>query len=131
MQAPSGALPATLKEDERHIDISFPSILEQDVAKSVGAIVSAVTLDGSTDAGVLDKRNLRRLLLTALGEDDVDELLDQLDELDQEIADEMAARAAVMPPAPEPQPGPPIQESFVEAVRELREALRSIRDDAA
>ena len=129
MQAPSGALPATLKEDERHIDISFPSILEQDVAESIGAIVSAVTLDGSIDAGVLDKRNLRRLLLTALGEDDVDELLDQLDELDQEIADEMAARAAVMPPAPEPQGGPPAAESMVEAVRELREALRSIRDD--
>ena len=138
MRAPSGPLPSSLGEEERHIDIAWPPLLESDVKESVDAIVSAVTLSGKTDANVVDKRTLRRLLLSALGEDDIDELLDALDELDLELADELAAERererlnpAPVPPQPGQQPtDPPVAESFTAAVRELREALRNIKGTA-
>lgn len=136
-RAPSGPLPAGLKEDQRHIDISFPAILEDDIAERVKAIVSVATLDGKTDAKLLDVKTQRRLLLTALGEDDIDELLEQLEDMDAELADELAANKAAMPPAmrqpppqdgQQPQDGPPVQESFTEAVRELLGTVRALRE---
>lgn len=97
-----------------------------------------VQLDGKTDAKVLDVKTLRRLLLTALGEDDVDELLDALEEMDQEIADELAAEherqrqnpPPPVPPEPGQQPpdGQPAQEGFTEAVRELLTTVRALRE---
>lgn len=63
---------------DRHIDVMFPSILEKDVLARVEAIIKAATLDGKTPAGNIDLKTVTRMLLVALGEDDVDELLEQL-----------------------------------------------------
>ena len=109
--------------DPRHVDIEFPPILEHDVSASVTAIVDAATLKGSPLAGTFDARTVARMLLRALGEDDIEELLEQL-----------------FPDGEQPAPPPPGQgqdgdeqqgeerEGFVEAVRALREAIREMRN---
>jgi hypothetical protein len=60
------------------INVDFPAILEHDVGESVQAIVTAATLGGKPLAGVLDIKLVARLLLSALGQDDIDDLLDEL-----------------------------------------------------
>jgi hypothetical protein len=52
--------------------VSFPPILEHDVAAMTTAITQASAL------GVLDDRTLAKLMLQALGENNVDEVLEQL-----------------------------------------------------
>jgi hypothetical protein len=63
---------------ERDINIDFPSILEKDVKAKVDAIVASTTLSGQAMAGTLDLPTVTRMLLVALGEDDVDEMMEQL-----------------------------------------------------
>lgn len=62
-----------------HLDIDWPEILERDTAALVGAIVKAATLDGKPPAELFDMHTVARMLLRALGEDDIDELLKQMD----------------------------------------------------
>lgn len=61
-----------------HIDIDFPPIVSGDLLARVQAVVSAATLDGKSPAGTLDLITVARMMLIALGEDDVDEILDAL-----------------------------------------------------
>jgi len=100
--------PETGQEQDTAVDVDFPSILEHDVATRVQAIVQAGTLSGQAQAGVIAQPTLSRLLLTALGEDDVDALLDKLYPEDGTAA-----------PTAQPQ----AEALMVEAVRELHEAL--------
>lgn len=65
---------------DSHLNVDWPPILERDVAELVGAIVKAVTLDGKAPAAMLTLETITRILLKALGEDDIDELLEQVDE---------------------------------------------------
>jgi hypothetical protein len=110
MATPSGPLPMALTNDERRLDVDFPSILEQDLDKVITAIVSAATLNGSALAGTMDLPTVSRMLLTALGQDDIDEIMDALFPEDWEATP----------------PGEGAQESFLEAVRTLREAVASL-----
>lgn len=126
---------------DRHIDVSFPDLLEEDVTARVSAIVAAVTLDGKATAGTIDDRTTSRLLLTALGVDQVDELLDQIApeggeslmgqmarakaEQAQVMADRQAQAAQQSPQQP-PDQQPAAEAMMVRAVEELREALASI-----
>ena len=57
-----------------HLDIDFPPILERDVQAMVQAIVTAATLNGQTIA-IFDEPTVARLLLTAMAQDDVDEIM--------------------------------------------------------
>jgi len=69
------------------IDVEYGSILE-DVETRIKAIVSAVTLDGKSPAGTIpDMKLVTRLLLTALGLDDIDAILDDLFPEETEPAD--------------------------------------------
>lgn len=66
------------EEIDRHIDVDFPAILQQDTKELVDAIVAATTLGGNLPNGAFpDKKFVARLFLTVLGQDDVDETLDQ------------------------------------------------------
>ena len=113
MAAPSGPLPVMLDEKARHLDVDFPPVLERDIDRTIGAIVTSATLDGKALAGTMDLPTVSRMLLTALGEDDVDEIL-----------------AALFPEGWEDrQAGTEAQESFVEAVRTLREAVADLARD--
>ncbi len=60
---------------ETHFDVEWPAILERDVLARVGAIVKAITLDGKQRSELFDDETVMRMLLVALGEDDIDELI--------------------------------------------------------
>jgi hypothetical protein len=74
----------TLEEDEtgeptdRTLDVSFPNVLQQDILPHVQAIVAAVTLSGQANAGLIDDRTAAKLLMSALGADNIDEMLQEL-----------------------------------------------------
>ena len=85
------------EETPRAIDVDFPPILEHDKLADIQAIVEAATLGGKTMAGTIDEKTVSRLLLLALGEDDIDDLLELLfpDE------EEGAADTEDVPPTPQ------------------------------
>lgn len=60
------------------IDIDFPSIVERNTEAYVRAIVTAATLDGKQPTLLNNERILLKLLLNALGEDNVDAIIDQV-----------------------------------------------------
>jgi hypothetical protein len=103
-----GVDPETGKERSTAITVQWPPILEHDVAASIESIVKAATLGGSASAGTIpDERYLTRLLLSALGEQDVDALVA---EMFPEDAGQQESRA--------------VAAQMTEAVRDLRDALR-------
>jgi hypothetical protein len=132
-RAPAGPLPAATGQDpealhvvlgedpdtgepiDRYVSIEFPPILEHDVEATVGAIVSAATLGGNPPAGTIDPKLLSKLLLTALGQDDVDELLGQM------YPDEDGEQETAPAPTDE-QPA----EVLAASVRRLAEAVRAL-----
>lgn len=63
---------------DSQIDVAFPPLIEADVKEAVGAIVDAATLKGALDADTIPRQDLVRMLLTALGVDDVDEVIARL-----------------------------------------------------
>jgi hypothetical protein len=95
------------------IRVEFPPILEHDVAASVNAIVAAATLTGMELAGTIDERTVSRMLLQALGADEVESLLDIIYPEEGETS-----RPEVAPTEAEA--------AMVEAARELREAVAKI-----
>jgi hypothetical protein len=91
------------------IDATFPPLLEKDIKERVTAIVSAATLDGKLPAGTLDRKDITKLLLAALGEGDIDETLKKMfpeDEPEEEESD--------------------YNKSFTKSVKELRKAASAI-----
>jgi hypothetical protein len=81
---------------DRHIDIDFPPILEHSQGDEIHAIVEAATLSAAgngTFAGTLPEREVSRMLLVALGANDIDEILDAL-EAEKELKAEQAAAEA-------------------------------------
>lgn len=59
------------------VDVEFPPVLEHDVDAAVAAIVNAATLGGHPLAGTMTAEQAARLLFTALGQDDLDDLMDE------------------------------------------------------
>ncbi len=59
------------------LDIDFPPILERDIQASVQSIVTALTLNGQ-QLTLLDEQTATRLILKAIAEDDVDEIMAEL-----------------------------------------------------
>lgn len=101
------------------IAVTFPPLVEGDVKERVDALVQAATLgQAGTLAGTIDLPTLARLLLIALGADDVDEIVERLFP-DGEV-----------PAESEPSSGRTAAEAaMLEALGELREALS--RESAA
>jgi len=62
---------------DAHLDIDFPPILERDVQAAVQAVVTALTLNGQQFA-LLNEPLATRLILKALAEDDIDEIMSDL-----------------------------------------------------
>lgn len=58
-------------QEKRKVKVTFPPILEHDSETTVRAIVTAATLDGKTDAGILPREELARQLMSAIGVEDV------------------------------------------------------------
>lgn len=78
---PSGVViqqPQAMRPVELTPDVTFVDILEDDIVARVNAIVTAATLDGKSPASMMPTDTLVRLLLEALGVDDIDEVIEQL-----------------------------------------------------
>ena len=149
--------PETGEPIDRHIDIDFPAILEHDKAAEMAAIVQAATLEGKALAGTMDLPTVTRLVLTALGQDDIDDILADMfpegweeeqaakEEADRAHALALAQARGIIPGQPEAtqasteppegqQPMAPVQakanEALAEALRELREAISAFGNAA-
>jgi len=103
-----------------HVDIDFPSVIEHDLTQYVTAVKTAATLDGATPSILNDDRLLARMFLTALGENDIDEILDKLYPLD----------ADGNPIAPEPTQAPEDQlaNDLMQAAQGVQEALVNVKE---
>lgn len=128
---PTIELPPLDGEEDRDltINVDFPPILEHDVAASVEAIVKAATLGGSALASTIDAETVTRLLLTALGEQDIQAIMDVIYPKDEDgnplpvetepMGDE--PEGEVIPALVDEQPA--TEALMVDAVRELRAAI--------
>ena len=108
------------------IDIDFAPILQQDVEAAVNAIVNAGTLSGRQPAGTISLPDLTRMLLVALGQDDVDEMVERLfpnGEEPEEQRPETGDQGTAQRPA--------VEAMMVDAVRELRDRLLRLRERAS
>ena len=95
-----------MQERDATVNVTFPSILEHDIQANVAAIVQAATLGGAGIlAGTLEIQDVSRMLLTALGDPDVDATLE-----------------AMYPPE-ETATAPATEARMVVAARKLREAM--------
>ncbi len=92
---------------DNRIDVDFPMIVERDMQLLINALVTMATLDGKSLAGTVDMATLRRMLLTAMREDDIDQLLAHIENVMPAESDEAG----------------PGEEGLTVEVRRLREAL--------
>lgn len=60
------------------VDIDFPALLESSAKEGVEAVVAGATLGGMPLAGTIPQREVSRMILQALGADDIDAILDKL-----------------------------------------------------
>lgn len=100
------------------IDIDFPPILEKDIQAAVQAVVTALTLNGQ-QLTLLDEPTATRLILKALAEDDVDEIMAELFPED-------------LTPGPFPSgkgSEQPSEARVREAAKKLLEAIRKAKDE--
>lgn len=113
-----------------HVDVDFPSVIERDMQAMVSSIISAATLDGKTPTLLNDSRLLARMLLTQLGENDIDEIIDAIyDENGQPIN-------VPETPAPKPvasgQPAQPAQLqgdlALAQAGQQLAQSIEALRE---
>lgn len=77
------------------VKITFPAIIEGNVAENVAAVVNAATLGGQLNAEILDPDTLLRMLLTALGETDIEATIDQMQNAKTEQEGEWVKTAEV------------------------------------
>ena len=116
-----------VEERDLTINVDFPPVLEHDQLKGVQAIVQAATLGGSAQAGLINPETITRMLLTTLGVQDVNAIMDIVyppDEEGEEPTTDEQPPATDEQPDDEPPPDVPETEALmVEAVRELRQAI--------
>ena len=119
------------------IDIDFPPIVSGDFAARVAAIKEATTLGGQPLAGTLDLPTVARLMLSALGEDDIDSTLERLfpageGEAPPSLLDQtqqaQQAQAQVQADQQKSQQQTQAEAAMVEAFKEARAALVRMRE---
>lgn len=119
--------PIVLWQDDvnTHVDVDFPSIVEHDLQQYVMAVKTAATLDGATPNVLNDNRLLARMFLVALGENDVDEILDKLYPLDADgnpINPNPAPAQGTNPEADQ------LANDLMQAAQGVQEALQLVRE---
>lgn len=112
------------------INVDFPPVLEHDVEASVDAIIAAATLNGSSDAGTIDPESITRMLLTALGEKDIQEVMDILyspgwEEKVEREKEQMRQQFASTPEEP-PEEDARAKERFTAALTKLDQAVAKL-----
>ncbi len=114
--------PDTGDEISRHVQISWPPILEHDMGEVVSAAVNAATLGGHPAVGIMDKRTLSTTILQALGVSDANEIVNRM--FPEDEGDQLAiSPATTAPPASDAQ--------MEEALRDLRGAVENLIHETA
>lgn len=103
------------------VAVTFPPILEHDQKESVEAITAAATLAGKTDAETMPFELVSKMLLEALGANDIEQILDEMP--DQEEREAKAAEAQAKQEGLNQLP-PEEQQEINEAINSLIEAIR-------
>lgn len=62
------------------IDVDFPPVVERDLGDYITALTLAYSMDNKTDAGIAPKSFFRRLVLSSLGAQDIDEVIAEMEE---------------------------------------------------
>ncbi len=105
------------------VAVTFPPILEHDQKESVEAIVAAATLQGKTDAETMPFELVSKMLLEAIGAEDIDKVLEDMPDEEEreqkklERQEQFAAQAALAE-LPEEE-----QKEINEAIKQLTEAI--------
>lgn len=92
-------------DEERLINVTFPDLLEKDTKARIEAILKSATLDGKQLAGTMELKVVARLVLEALGEKDIDEMLDKM--------------------FPDGQPAQQLTQVVTESFNQLKEAIEN------
>ena len=79
-RAPSGRGRPRITGQQVQIEVNFPPILERNKKENVDAVVDAITLSGRKPKGVFSMADIRRRLLQALQEPDIDGALAKLEQ---------------------------------------------------
>ena len=107
-----------------YLDIDFPPILEKDIQTAVQAIVTALTLNGQ-QLTLLDEQTATRLILKAIAEDDVDEIMAELFG-DGNDGEEDSDSTLTPNPSPAGRGVPSTSDAIVkEAARKLLESIKA------
>lgn len=134
-RAPGSEL--ALQTPVTEVTVSFPPILERDMAAVVKAWTDAATLAGKPSQDLVPRELVARGMLAALGVENIDDVLAEWEQENPDIYQPQPAP----PPAPNPfgpaspvsQPGTLVQSdnaTVAEALAELRAALRELREAA-
>src|SRR6185503_18838962 len=75
------------------VNVVFPPILEHDTQQTVAAIVSAATLDGKSEAGTVPRDELAKQLMSAIGVEDIQAALEEVEKEREERQKEEEAQA--------------------------------------
>ncbi len=114
------------------VEVKFPSIIQGDTQERVKAIVESMTLNGYSCIGI-DQRTGIGLLLTELGVEDVEEVLDAMfPDYDPDRSELMKAEldAKVNPPEPKPIVKAKASEAdLARAIGELRRAALKLQEN--
>jgi hypothetical protein len=109
-------------------DIDFPPILEKDIQTSVQAVVTALTLNGQEIINLIPPEIGVRLILSALGQDDIDEIMAEIFPDDTTMP---AGKGTLTPTPTLPQGGggsaTPSEARIKEAARRFLEAVKNER----
>lgn len=114
--------PETGEPRSQAVEVIFPPVVEHAVTETVGAIVEADKVLGRQGA-----KNLSRLLLSAIGVDDVEAALDEL--YDEDGNPTRQPVAPIAPPGGEPEDDDAAEDEEESAVLEaVRHVARYLRD---
>lgn len=119
-------------DDRIKINVTFPSVLEHDIGEMVTAITTAATLQGYQPANTVDMRTLSKMLLSELGVEDVDAIVDAMyppDKFDAEVPPPPTPEDLAAQQAQQPKPGEPAQNK--QAAKEAALVAQWIKAGAA
>jgi len=105
------------------VHVTFPDLLEKDIAIRVEAIAKAATLGGQGFAGILEPEVITRMLLAALNVDNADEIMDRMYPEDEEPDPNE-------PPRPEARRRS-VNDLFSQSIKELTEAIKKMENERA
>ncbi len=128
--APKGRMrEAATNPQDVTVEVKFPSIIQGDEMERVTSIVNAMTLSGYECIGIDFKTGVG-LLLTELGVEDVEEVLDAMfPTYDPNRSDLLAAQKDQKLNPPEPMVKKPTEAGLAKAVGALQQAARKLQEN--